>query len=73
MLKILLYRDPYDWVLARALFFMSDEFDGNMDFIKDGTLSVDDLLSLMIFGIHNKAQLVQYAIRKKVIRLAEAG
>ena len=47
--------DPYDWVLARARFFLSDEFDGNMDFIKDGTLSVDDLLSLMIFGIHNKA------------------
>ena len=53
--KILLYRDPYDWVLARARFFLSDEFDGNMDFIKDGTLSVDDLLSLMIFGIHSKA------------------
>jgi hypothetical protein len=53
--KILLYRDPYDWVLARARFFLSDEFDGNMDFIKDGTLSVDDLLSLMIFGIHGKA------------------
>ena len=53
--KILLYRDPYDWVLARARFFMSENFDANMDFIKEGRLSVDDLLSLMIFGIHGKA------------------
>ena len=53
--KLLLYRDPYDWVLARARFFLSDEFEGNVDFLKDGTLSVDDLLSLMIFGIHTKA------------------
>lgn len=53
--KILLYRDPYDWVLARARFFLSDEFDGNMDFIKQGKLTVDDLLSLMIFGIRTKA------------------
>jgi hypothetical protein len=53
--KILLYRDPYDWVLARARFFLSDEFEGNVDFLKDGKLAVDDLLSLMIFGIHTKA------------------
>lgn len=53
--KILLYRDPYDWVVARARFFMSENFQGNVDFIKEGKLSVDDLLSLMIFGIHGKA------------------
>lgn len=53
--KILLYRDPYDWVLARARFFLSDEFEGNVDFLKEGKLSVEDLLSLMIFGIHTKA------------------
>jgi hypothetical protein len=53
--KILLYRDPYDWVLARARFFLSDEFEGNVEFLKDGKLGVDDLLSLMIFGIHTKA------------------
>jgi hypothetical protein len=53
--KILLYRDPYDWVLARARFFLSDEFSGNVDYLKDGTLSADDLLSLMIFGIHTKS------------------
>ena len=53
--KILLYRDPYDWVLARARFYLSDEFDGNVAFIRGGKLGVDELLSLMIFGIHTKA------------------
>jgi hypothetical protein len=53
--KILLYRDPYDWVLARARFMLSDEFEGNVDFLKQGKLSIDDLLSLMIFGIHTKS------------------
>ena len=53
--KVLLVRDPYDWVLARARFFLSENFQGNVDFLKDGSLAVDDLLSLMIFGIHGKA------------------
>jgi hypothetical protein len=53
--KILLYRDPYDWVLARARFFLSGEFQGNVEHIKGGNLGVNDLLSLMIFGIHRKA------------------
>ena len=53
--RILLYRDPYDWVLARARFFVSDEFQGNVQQIKEGQLSVDSLISLMIFGIHPKA------------------
>ena len=52
---ILLYRDPYGWVLARARFFLSDEFQGNVEQIKQGALSVESLLSLMIFGIHTKA------------------
>jgi hypothetical protein len=53
--KILLYRDPHDWVLARARFFLSDEFQGNVEFLKQGQLSVDELLSLMIFGIMKHA------------------
>ena len=53
--KVLLYRDPYDWVLARARFFMSENYQGNVNFVKEGRLKVDDLLSLMIFGIHGKA------------------
>lgn len=53
--KVLLYRDPYDWVLARARFFLADEFEGNVEYLRQGRLSVDELLSLMIFGIHKKA------------------
>ena len=49
--KVVLFRDPYDWVLARARFYLSDEFQGNFDHLKSDRISVDDLLSLMIFGI----------------------
>ena len=52
---ILLYRDPYEWVLARARFYLSDEFQGNVEQLKSGNLSVESLLTLMIFGIHTKA------------------
>ena len=52
--KILLYRDPYDWVLARARFYVSDEFQANLEHLKDGRIGVDDLLSLMIFGIRTE-------------------
>ena len=41
--------------MARARFFLSDEFQGNVEQIKQGALSVESLLSLMIFGIHTKA------------------
>jgi hypothetical protein len=51
---ILLVRDPYDWVLARARFFISDEFQG-FELLKEGTLSVEAILNMMILGIHEKA------------------
>src|SRR6476469_4305907 len=51
---ILLVRDPYDWVTARARFFLSDEF-GGFEILKEGTLTVDTLLNMMIFGVHEKA------------------
>lgn len=53
--KILLVRDPYDWVLARARFFLSDAFRGNVDHLRNGKLSIEALLNLMIVGIHQKA------------------
>lgn len=53
--KLLLVRDPYDWALARARFFLSNEFSGNVEHIKGGSLTVEDLLNLMIFGIYQKA------------------
>lgn len=53
--RVLLVRDPYDWVLARARFFLSQEFSGNVDHLRSGKLSVEALLNLMIVGIHQKA------------------
>lgn len=53
--RILLYRDPYDWVIARARFFISEQFSGNMDHLKSGVLDIDELLTMMIFGLPGKA------------------
>lgn len=53
--RILLYRDPYDWVIARARFFLSEQFSSNMDFLKSGSLHVEELLTMMIFGLPGKA------------------
>lgn len=52
---VVLVRDPYDWVLARARFFLSDTFDGALDHLKGGNVSLEEALNMMIFGIHNKA------------------
>jgi hypothetical protein len=48
-------RDPYDWVLARTRFFLSDTFQGALEHLKGGSVSIDEMLNMMIFGIHNKA------------------
>jgi hypothetical protein len=52
---IVLVRDPYDWVLARARFFLSNTFQGSLEHLKGGSVSVEEMLNMMILGIHNKA------------------
>lgn len=54
---ILLVRDPYDWVLARARFFVSEEFDQeNIRHLKTpGLYSAEALMNMMIFGVHQKS------------------
>lgn len=52
---LLLIRDPYDWVLARARFYLSDEFDGPLNHIKKGGVSSEAVLNLMIVGAMGKA------------------
>ena len=52
---LVLVRDPYDWVLARARFFMSDTYEGSLDSIKGGNVAVEDVLNMMVFGIPDKA------------------
>lgn len=51
---VLLIRDPYDWVLARARFFLSENFQANLEHLKSGRVPMDDFLNMMIFGIYNK-------------------
>lgn len=53
--QIVIVRDPYTWVLARARFFLSDTFKGSLEHLKGGKVSVEEVLNMMIFGIHNKA------------------
>lgn len=53
--RLLLVRDPYDWVLARARFCLSENFESDMAELRDPRLSLDDLLSAMIFGVYRKA------------------
>jgi hypothetical protein len=48
-------RDPYDWVLARARFFLSDTFQGSLEHLKGGNVGVEEVLNMMIFGVHGKA------------------
>src|SRR3546814_4746090 len=47
--RILLYRDPYDWVIALARFFVSEQFVSNMDHLNSDALTADELLTLLIF------------------------
>jgi hypothetical protein len=56
---VVLVRDPYDWVLARARFFLSGAFQGALENIKGGRASVEDVLNMMIFGVHEKAPALQ--------------
>jgi hypothetical protein len=53
--NILLVRDPYTWVLARARFFLSENFDAGLEHLKGPQISPEALLNMMIFGIHTKA------------------
>jgi len=52
--QILLVRDPYEWVLARARFFVSDEFQG-FDLLKEGSIGPETILNMMIVGIPERA------------------
>lgn len=56
---VILVRDPYDWVLARARFFLSDTFEGSLEHLKAGRVTVDEVLNMMILGIHAKVPTMQ--------------
>lgn len=53
--KLIFVRDPYTWVLARARFYVSDQFGDNSSMIKQSGMTAEHLINLMIFGIHQQA------------------
>ncbi len=52
--RLVLFRDPYDWVLARARFLLSEQFFGNVEHLRNGEIEIDELLTMMIFGLPTK-------------------
>ena len=65
--NVVMVRDPYDWVLARARFFVSENFQGAMDNLKHNQIETNDLLNLMIFGIHGKAPTLEEIFRHNAV------
>jgi hypothetical protein len=53
--QIVVVRDPYDWVLARTRFFLSDSFDGELEHLKSKEFTIEQIYNMMIFGIYKKA------------------
>jgi hypothetical protein len=52
---IVLTRDPYEWVLARTRFYLSDEFNQpNLAHLKSGATPIEDIVNMMIFGCYQK-------------------
>ena len=53
--QVVMVRDPYDYVLARARFSLSDQFDHpELKPLKNGAVSVEQMMNMMIFGIPGK-------------------
>lgn len=54
--SVVLVRDPYDYVLARTRFNLSDQFDHpQQNYLKGGAVSVEQMLNLVIMGIPGRA------------------
>lgn len=51
---IVLARDPYSWVLARARFFLADQTRNPLDHLRRGAVPIEEILTVMILGIINK-------------------
>jgi hypothetical protein len=53
---VILVRDPYDYVLARARFSLSDQFNHpQLNHMKGGAVSVEQMLNFMIAGVPGKS------------------
>ena len=63
----MLVRDPYTWVLARARFFLSDTFQGSIGHLKGGSVSIEEVMNMMILGIHGKAPHMEDILRDNAV------
>jgi hypothetical protein len=53
---VILVRDPFDYVLARARFSLSDQFDHpQLQHLKGGAVTVEQMLNFMIFGVPGRS------------------
>ena len=53
---VILVRDPYDYVLARARFSLSDQFNHpQLNHMKGGAVTVEQMLNFMIFGVPGRS------------------
>ena len=60
--QVILVRDPYDYVLARTRFSLSDQLDHpELNPLKNGAVSVEQMMNLMIFGIPGKGPALREA------------
>lgn len=49
---VILVRDPYDYILARARFIFSDQFEQpQFNHLKGGALTAEQMMNFMIFGV----------------------
>ena len=71
--QIVLVRDPYQWVLARARFVLSNEFQGALDEVKGPGVPVDSILDLMIEGTRPQLAPLSITYHFNAILWLEAG
>ena len=60
--QVILVRDPYDYVLARARFNLSDQFDHpQLNRMKNGGVSAEQMLNFVIWGVPGMAPALREA------------
>lgn len=71
--QVILVRDPYDYVLARARFLFSDEFEHpHLAPLKAGA-SVEQVINFMIFGIPGKGPALREAFMFHAVAWLHTG
>lgn len=71
---VILVRDPYDYVLARARFSLSDQFDHpNLRHLKNGAITGDQMINMMIFGVPGASPAVREVFMFHAIAWMNAG